>query len=532
MIWRSMTSYLPVLIVGAGPTGLTAAAELSRHGIAYRIIDKKPEPTVASNAAWIQSRTLELFELLDLTDEFIRLGQKCQAMNFYANGELSFKIPFDQTDSNYPFIIMLAQAETEAILIDHLKKHNHQVEFSIELVDVKQENGMVVSTIKHPNGRLEEIYSQWLIACDGANSTVRTKANIYFPGEDLQAQFIVADAEIDSLMSKHEIHFFFAENTVFLAFPLGSNRYRISANLNLDYPRKIFSEKEIIELAQERAHGNYYVKQVAWISPFWVHSKVITTMRDGSLFFAGDAAHTFSPASGQGMNTGIQDAFNLAWKLALVIKHHAKAEILDTYQAERYPLADNMVELNETFTKMALYNDDFLSKLNEYRKLIANDASHITTTIANKVTQLDIQYKDSALVDSHSDLDVHAKAPGTRAPNVNLPNHRTLLDSLKNGKHLILIFSGENPSTDDLSNMESINNSLNHHLAQFAESKIISSITLASNSDVIFDENQTIHRLYHLNHPAIYIIRPDSYIAHASKSISTDPIEAFFKRYH
>lgn len=346
-----MSNKIQVLIIGAGPTGLMMACELARHGVSFRIIEKKSEPTLSSNATWIQARTIEIFDHIGIADHFIKSSNLCRAINLYIDGKSFVKIPLNHIDSIYPFILILPQSETERLLNQHLEKLNQKVERSIELVDIKQNDNTVISTILHSDGHTETISSEWLVACDGANSTVREKCKIFFPGEDLPEQFIVADAEIESFMSKDEVHVFFDKGTLFAAFPLRSNQYRISANLHLNYPRKNFSEREVIEMAQDRAHGAYYIKSVSWISSFWVHSKVVKHMQHGSIFFAGDAAHIHSPAGGQGMNTGIQDAYNLAWKFALITKGQAKPSLLRSYHEERYPVASEIINQTDYYSK-------------------------------------------------------------------------------------------------------------------------------------------------------------------------------------
>lgn len=530
-----MNNYLPVLIVGAGPTGLMAACELARHGIPFRIIDKKAEPTLASNASWIQTRTIELFDLAGLSDRFLRISHECKAINLYSHGEQLIKIPLNHIDSLYPFVAMLPQSDTENLLIKRLSEFKHQVERPIELIDVRQQDNLVIATIQYPNGRKDEIISQWLIACDGANSSVRNKSKIYFPGEDLTEQFIVADAEIDSLTTKNEIHMFFDLNTVFFAFPLGENRYRISANLNLSYPRKIFSEVEIIELAQERAHGAYYVKKVSWVSPFWIHSKVVANMRDGSVFLAGDAAHIFSPVSGQGMNAGLQDAFNLAWKLALVIQGKAKPSLLDSYQEERHPVISEDVDLNEKYTKIALFDQDSQNKLIQFCQQLVHDTEKLSNQIASTITQLNICYDQSPIVDTANSVKGNAPRPGERAPDVKISKSKRLYDYLRNTLHNILIFVGADENDSSSENTETILQ-LHHWLAQ-TYPDLIKVHLIASNDnaetypDVIVDENNVIHKRYGLTTTGIYVIRPDNYIAYSSTSLELQAVQALFNRY-
>ena len=359
-----LSNNLPVLIVGAGPTGLMMAAILARYGINFRIIDKKSERTPGSNATWIQTRTLELFDQLGVLDKFLKVGHRCDAINFYEDGKHLSQLSLKNIESIYPFILTLPQNKTEELLEEYLKGFNCGVERSVELIDIKYDSDIVTSTLKNTDGYADIVKSNWLIACDGANSLVREKCGFHFPGEDLTEQFIVADATIDfSYLSKDEMHFFFDPGTVLTAFPLGSNRYRLAGNLHFELPRKSFYDVEVIEMVQERAHGNYYVSDVSWVSSFWIHGKASESMRKGPIFLAGDAAHIHSPAGGQGMNIGLQDAYNLAWKLALVIKAKAKLSLLETYHIERYPVIYESVEQNEFYTKLALFDKDFLAKL-------------------------------------------------------------------------------------------------------------------------------------------------------------------------
>src|SRR3990167_7635140 len=209
-----MNSRLPVLIVGAGPTGLMMACELARHGVSFRIIDKKPERTLTSNAILIQTRTIEILDLVGIGERFVKRGHRCTAFNLYTNGEHTAKISLDQVDSPYPFILMLPQSETERLLSERLAELHVQIERSSELINVEQQDGKVISTIQQINGQRETITSEWLIACDGAHSTIRSQCGIFFSGQDCSEQFMVADAKMSSHLSRDEIHVFFAEGKI------------------------------------------------------------------------------------------------------------------------------------------------------------------------------------------------------------------------------------------------------------------------------------------------------------------------------
>lgn len=527
-----MSSKLPVLIVGAGPTGLMMACELAHLGIPFRIIDKNPEPTLASNATWIQTRTLEIFDQIGIVDRFLKLGHLCEAINLYEEGEHLVKIPLEGIDSIYPFILMLPQSQTEKILNDHLEEYKYQVERSVELIDINHQDGMSVATLKHPDGHTELVTSEWLIASDGANSLVREKCGLHFPGEDLTEQFMVADATIDfSFMPKDEMHLFFDKGTMLAAFPLGENKYRVAANLHLDYPRKLFTQREVIEIVQERAHGKYYVTNVSWISPFWIHGKVVEHMRHGSIFLVGDAAHIHSPAGGQGMNTGLQDAHNLAWKLALVIQGHAKKELLETYHQERYPIVKEVVKQSDDLTKMALFDTKFLSKLRTFCQRFSHDSAAASKKIGMWITQLDIRYQHSLAIDEQSKVNTKAPQPGARAPDVMINKATTLFHSFNNSQHNILFFAGSSTSQNLIPQINDVQQQLSKMDSTLVKLWIISPHSIGNLDNVILDEKAVIHERYQVKNVAVYIIRPDGYIAYGSDKLNVKSIEAFLTRY-
>lgn len=511
---------LPVLIVGAGPTGLTMACILARYGINFRIIDKKPERTLASNATWIQSRTIELLDQMGLLDRFKSIGHPCDAINLFSDGKHLAKLSLKDINSIYPFILMLPQSETEKILEENLKELNHTVERSTELIDVQCNSDIVTSTLKSSDGHTETVTSHWLIACDGANSMVRQKCGIYFPGEDLKEQFMVADATIDfSHLPKNEIQFFFDTGTVLVAFPLGENRYRLAANLHLDYPRQNFYEKEVIELVQERAHGNYYVTDVAWVSPFWIHGKVAEHMQKGPILLVGDAAHIHSPAGGQGMNTGMQDAYNLAWKLALVIKEKAKSSLLESYQIERYPVVKDIVDQSEYFTKLALFDENFLSKLKTFSQELPKE-------FGNQLTQLDIQYKKSPIINYQNKSDL--LQPGQRAPDLTI-GKSTLYQYFNVTQHNILLFTGRNPTNESIEKINHLQKSLENQYPELIKFYIVSNNQISGNN--IVDTDWAIHAGYQITKPAIFIIRPDTYISFYSEDLNIESIEKSLRMY-
>ncbi|MFZ2314454.1 MAG: FAD-dependent monooxygenase [Gammaproteobacteria bacterium] len=526
-----MSNHRPILIVGAGPAGLMMACELARRGISFRIIDKNSERTPSSNATWIQTRTIEIFNHMGIVDRFLKIGHECNGISLYNSGKILATIPLNNIESTFPFVLMLSQSEIERLLTEYLKEFNVEIERSSELVDLQESSNSVTATIKNANGIKEDITTDWLIACDGSNSTIREKCHIFFPGEDINEQFIVADAKIKSFMSKDNIHIYFDEGSIFSAAPLGGDSYRITANLHLDYPRKIFTEIGVIELAQERAHGAYYVTEASWISSFWIHSKLTNNMRKNSIFLVGDAAHIHSPIGGQGMNTGLQDAYNLAWKLALVINQKANPSLLDSYQLERYPVVSKIVNQTEILTKMFLFDKEFLSKLKKFSKKIMKNESTFSAKVGNQITQLDIKYPESPIISYDEHATKGSPQQGERAPDVVIDPSKKLYDYLKNTSHNILLFIGSATTKDNVEKIKKFRNYLYELYADNIKIHIITKEELPGFDNIILDKNNTIHERYYAEKPTVYLIRPDGYIACYSKNIDPAKIKNILSRY-
>lgn len=529
--------HIPVLIVGAGPTGLMMACELLRHNISFRIIDKKAEPTQGSNATWIQAHTLEIFDAIGIVDRFLKVGHKCEAINFYVKGKALANIPLTQIDSTYPFILMLPQRETERLLNKRLEESKVHVERSSELINIQQTGDEVISTVRHADGNVENIKSSWVIACDGANSTVRDKCQIPFPGEDLPEQFMVADAQMSSFLPANEIHVFFDKGTIFpdkgtifSAFPWGSKEYRLTANLYQDAPRQSFNEHEVKEVVAERTYGNYIVESVSWITPFWIHGKIVDQMRHGSIFLVGDAAHIHSPAGGQGMNTGIQDAFGLAWKLALVIKGKSNQSLLNTYQEERFPIIKDIVTKANHLSNMSLFDKSFISKLRKFCHEIS-DNSDLSNKIAEQLTQINIHYKKSPIINYNEKPNAGSPQQGERAPNVKIDDSRTLYGYLHNTHHNILIFAGNRLTKEDLTKINKLKSLINEKFSDCVKMFIIAREQLNEIDYVILDPAGVIHQHYKIKHTATYIIRPDNYIGYYANGVDSSSIDAFLQQY-
>jgi 2-polyprenyl-6-methoxyphenol hydroxylase-like FAD-dependent oxidoreductase len=311
------------LVVGAGPVGLTMACELLRNGIPCRVIEQNegPIPLTQSRALAIQARTMEALENVGAIEQILAQGRKVHGISGYDGGRriVHLTLDLDALDTSYPFLLTLPQGQTERILIDVLKSRGGAVEWRTRLNGL-QGDEFVRAKLSGPDGTEQTVRARWLIGCDGARSTVRHELNLPFQGAEYEETFYLADVRIDWEQPDDEAALILAKENLVGAFPLSKRgRWRLvdpSGTVGTDDP------PQAVERFQSLLNSHGFPKardtDPAWVSSFRIHRRVVDRFRLGSCLVAGDAAHIHSPAGGQGMNTGIQEAFNLAWKLGLV----------------------------------------------------------------------------------------------------------------------------------------------------------------------------------------------------------------------
>jgi 2-polyprenyl-6-methoxyphenol hydroxylase-like FAD-dependent oxidoreductase len=341
-----------VLVVGAGPTGLTLAAQLASFGTRVRVIDRQADRVHESRALAVQPRSLEVLARLSLADALVGRGNPAVRLQMHA-GPRAVEIPlFDLgfDDTAYPFPLFVSQAETEAILNQHLQHAGLTVERGVELIDVRQTPDRVTCSLQTHDGRAEEVGARYVVGCDGAHSAVRTRAGIVFRGAAYPQTFVLADLDVDGL-DKGAAHVYVSGAGMLFFFPLGHPApWRMLAmrpNPGAPPPGEPPSLSELCALADTHTGGILRLRDPVWRSYFRLQHRHAATYHAGRVFLAGDAAHVHSPAGAQGMNTGIQDAWNLGWKLALVGNGTARPELLDTYQAERRPVGRSVVRFTD-----------------------------------------------------------------------------------------------------------------------------------------------------------------------------------------
>ena len=336
-----------VLIIGAGPTGLVLALWLARLGVRVRIVDKTAEPGTTSRALAVQARTLELYQQLDLTDAVVTRGHRVPAVNLWVKGEAVARLPFERVGSHltpYPFLHIFPQDQHERLLIERLGAFGVEVERRTELVNFTNRENGITARLRGPGGQQVDCEAKYIAGCDGARSTVREAIGTGFPGGTYRQVFYVADVEAAGPAANGELHVDLDEVDFLGVFPLaGEGKARLIGTVRDE--RADRADTLTFKDVSDRAinHLKVQVNKVNWFSTYHVHHRVTQHFRKGRAFLLGDAAHIHSPAGGQGMNTGIGDAINLAWKLAAVVAGRAPDQLLDSYEAERIGFARRLV---------------------------------------------------------------------------------------------------------------------------------------------------------------------------------------------
>lgn len=338
-----------VLVVGAGPTGLTLASQLAAFGVRFRVIDSSPDRTSQSRALAVQPRSLEVLRSFGVADELVRQGNPAVELRVHAGGRSSRSQLFDigLDDTAYPFLLFLSQARTEKVLIEHLRRRGASVERGTTLSSLHDDGDAVTCTLTTSDGATGSVRARYVVGCDGAHSTVRKLAGIPFLGAAYPQTFLLADVSVDGLETG-AVHAYVTPSGPFFFFPLEEPApWRVivarpgrGAAVREEMPTETVGVDlaELQALCDGATDGHLRLRDAVWSTAFTVHHRHASTYRSGRAFLAGDAAHIHSPAGAQGMNTGIQDAVNLGWKLALVVRGHAPDALLDSYDVERRPV--------------------------------------------------------------------------------------------------------------------------------------------------------------------------------------------------
>jgi 2-polyprenyl-6-methoxyphenol hydroxylase-like FAD-dependent oxidoreductase len=414
-----------VLIVGAGPTGLMLANQLARRGVRFRIIDRHAGPAVQTRALGVQARTLEIYSQLGVGKRALELGKRATGANWWAQGRRVTRLPLGDIGrdlSPYPYLLILGQDDNERLLGEALTRSGGNIEWNTELVALSQEPDRVVVRLKQPHGTVREVTARWVAGCDGARSSVRELNGISFQGAPYEDVFFVADVQMTGPMVRDELNIYLWRRGFHLLFPMrGNDHWRIVGIVppELRGRDKLTFEEVIPSIRQEAGSGIVFLK-CSWFSTYRIHHRRAQRFRQGRCFLMGDAAHIHSPVGAQGMNTGLQDAYNLGWKLALVVSGQADARLLDSYEDERIPVAQALLGTTDRLFSLVI-SDNWVTGLLRTRLIPRLLAQALKLERVQKlafltISQTGIEYRKSPLSESLPGLPDSAARAGDRFP--------------------------------------------------------------------------------------------------------------------
>ena len=508
-----------VLIVGAGPTGLALACQLIRYGVDFLIIDKNETTTPHSKAIGVQARTLEIYEQIGLAKKLMAEGTLAKTARMIVGGKIRGEIVFGEYGkgmSPYPFFLFVEQGIHERILYDFIESHGKSVSWRTEVDSFTQDESGVTAQIKSSDGVTETVEAKYLVGCDGAKSLTRHSLGLEFSGGTFERLFYVADVQIDWDFRHGAFYVCLAKTNVTAFFPMrgSENNYRIVGTFPEGHDK---DEGEILYEEVERqivadTELDLDITHVNWFSVYKVHSRSVNKFSRGRCFLAGDSAHIHTPAGAQGMNTGIQDGYNLAWKLGFVLKQNADQKLLETYNEERLPNAKRLVETTDRFFLLGASKNPFASFIRtQVAPYVANTVIRLGA-VRNRlfplVSQIGINYRGSSI--SKTDGRFKVKA-GDRMPWFEIDG-RSIYDSLHEPVfHLLVFTDGKTeipPLPDDL--MEKWSEGSDSH---------------------VFSLEERIVELFGTSRSFFLILRPDNYIGLISDDFSPEAVARYLEKF-
>lgn len=492
-----------VLIVGAGPTGLTLALWLTKQGVGVRIIDKSAGPGETSRAMAVQARTLELYRQLDLAEAVVSAGHKNPALNMWARGKHKAHISLGDAGAEitpYPFVLVYPQDKHERLLEERLRSLGVMVERQTEFLSFEEKGDFVSARLRMPDGSEQMCDARYLAGCDGARSPIRHQLGTEFDGGTYKQIFYVADVDVSGLEPAGEIHIAFDKEDFVLLMSYGEgNLYRLIGTLKDERAERV-ETLTFDDVKHDAILGlGIQIAKLNWFSTYRVHHRVAADFRIGRAFLLGDAAHVHSPAGGQGMNTGINDAINLAWKLAAVLKGKAPDNLLDTYALERQAFARKLVATTDKLFTFVTTEGNFADFVKNWIAptfmSIAYKFDSVREFMFRLVSQTTIEYRHSSL----SEGEGASTKGGDRLPWVRSSDNYV---SLANIEWQIHVYGKTKPDLEFWCAQQGI-------------------------SLHVFEWTQA-HHSAGLAQDAIYLLRPDTYVALVDPTASTEILEHYF----
>ncbi|MGW0020562.1 FAD-dependent oxidoreductase [Rhodococcus sp. NPDC003382] len=526
-----------VLVVGAGPVGLTAALELRRRGIDVTVVDRSAEPMQYAKAVGVQPRTLEIWDTMGVVRPALDAATPFRGQLMFVDGEPAGRIDLSLPDDVPYRFVALPQNETERVLRQALADHGTVVRRGVELTGFTHDDTGVVATLRDGSGASSPFTARYLVGCDGAHSTVRKGLGLEFEGDAFPEEYMLADVEVDwSLPEGYAVRSTRQDNGVvtdlLVCIPLpGTGRYRMSMLAADDLAVGARSGEVAHGLESSRRPELGHIQAVLdrlapepvrarnmrWSSVFRISHRIAAHYGSGRVFLAGDAAHIHPPTGAQGMNTGIQDAYNLGWKLALAVRDRAADGLLDSYDAERRPVGADVVGRTVRAARSGIGAGE-------------QDAA----TIIAREAQLLVGYPGSPIVDT-SGSDGRAPAPGERAPDAtglrqdSVARDLRVHELFRHTGHTVLLWAPTEPALAATSELAA------RLIERFGEwmrvyTLVPSDLPAPACGRVLRDSLGSFARGYHLDGTAAVVVRPDGYVGSRAQDPDFDTLEAYLDR--
>ncbi len=557
-----------VLVVGAGPTGLTLACDLRRRGLAVRVVDRLPQPEVKSRGKGVQPRTLEVLDDLGVVDRVLELGwSRDLRVRWYVRRELLVDLHLPGRDPlpdvPHPNLVLLPQWRTEQVLRERLTELGGTVEWDRELVDLEQqEDGVLARVTTSAGGAAGAIRAAWVVGCDGGHSRVRDLLGLALEGDSREERFLFGDVEVEGLEPAGSGFVWFDGGEYLAASPFrGLRSWQVQASLpagteepaSLELLQRLFTERSGLPSVR--------LSSPTWLSTWHSNVRLADRYRVGRVLVAGDAAHLHSPVGGQGMNTGIQDAYNLGWKLGLVLRGRASERLLDTYEEERRPIAEAVLGGSDLGYRAVFGADPVTTFLREHVLTPALRIPAVQRAVLGGVSELDLDYRDSSLAEDHRTPvtgtrwrpgrdDERAGAvdqvrfargvrAGDRAPDGAVEDAVTgqptrLFDVFRGPHATLLLFDGEARTDDGYTSLAGIADRVEQLFGTDVHPWVVvwgrrSPADLAGRR-ILLDPDGDTHRRYGATAEALYLVRPDGYVGLRAQPASGEVLVRYLGR--
>jgi 2-polyprenyl-6-methoxyphenol hydroxylase-like FAD-dependent oxidoreductase len=545
-----------VLIAGAGPTGLTLACDLARRGLSIALVDAATEAATTTRAIAVHARTLELLAPLGVTPALLERGKPVGGITLWAGGEPIVKADLDELDSRFKHVLLVGQQELEAALAAQLAAAGGAIDRGARLVSFRQDGTGVTAQLQRGEAT-EEVRAAWLVGCDGAASTVREALEIPFVGEGWEEDFAIADVSVAWDLRDDRVHAFLGDNGIVACFPMKGDRFRIMAAL----PAEARAKKEdptlddIQTLFAVNTTANARLSDPTWITRLRVRARQAARYRDDRVFLAGDAACTHGAIGAQGLNSGIQDALNLGWKLALVHRGKARGLLLDSYQEERHAAARSVMSGSEAATRVANVKGNVAKTARNELGRFLGSLEVMQNRVAKEVAELSVSYERSSIVreDKTSLLNARLgsasggdtptigsvrefasgpsagqRAPDGRATLAGQGGTRRLHEVLE-GRLALLLFDGRSSTEEGYARFKGITSSVADRYGDAVTAWVVTPLatrpaSLPAELAVLLDPEGELEKRYAATTECVYLVRPDLHIAYRSQPADLDKL--------